>query len=139
MTRQEIIAFMNQNPASFLATVANGTPHVRGIGIYRADESGILFHTGAFKNLYRELTANPEVEFCFYNPKEFTQVRVSGVCEEVRDDALKQEILGVRVFLKDWVEKNGLDQFILYRMKPSKATVWTMATNFQPNEYIPMD
>lgn len=51
---------MNGSPVMHLATVdENGQPHVRGILMYKADENGIVFHTGEFKALYKQLLNNP--------------------------------------------------------------------------------
>jgi pyridoxamine 5'-phosphate oxidase len=42
MNKEEILKFLNDHPASFLATVEGDQPRVRGMGIVRADEKGIL-------------------------------------------------------------------------------------------------
>ena len=65
MTKSEILALINANPACHLATVEGNAPRVRGILLYRADENGLVFHTGNTKDLHRQLTRNPKVEFCF--------------------------------------------------------------------------
>jgi uncharacterized pyridoxamine 5'-phosphate oxidase family protein len=137
MTRQDIIAFITRNPASFLATADGDMPHVRGILIYRADGDGILFHTGTFKHMYDELTMNPNAEFCFWSPAEGLQIRVKGPCETVEDPALKQEIVLTRPFLKPWIDQNGYEGFKVFRMKPDGVTVWTMQNNFARSEWVP--
>ena len=55
MTKEEIYAFISANPASHVATVEGNKPHVRGILLYRADENGIVFHTGKMKDLHKQL------------------------------------------------------------------------------------
>jgi pyridoxamine 5'-phosphate oxidase len=135
MTKAEIIAFMNANRDSYMATVEGNKPHVRGMGIVKADENGIIIQTSTYKDIYKQLSANPNVELCFHNAKQGIQVRVSGAVEPVDDKKLKDEIIAQRPFLKSQIEKNGYEAIVVYRLK-GKATVWTMKTNFDPKTYI---
>jgi len=135
MTKEEIIAFMNANRDSYMATVEGNKPHVRGMGIVKADENGIIIQTSTYKDIYKQLSANPNVELCFHNAKQGIQVRVSGAVEPVDDRELKDEIIVQRPFLKSQIEKNGYEAIVVYRLK-GKATVWTMKTNFDPKTYI---
>jgi pyridoxamine 5'-phosphate oxidase len=136
MTKTEILALINANPACHLATVEGNTPRVRGILLYRADEDGLVFHTGNMKDLYRQLTRNPRVELCFNDFQKGIQVRVSGSVELMEDMALKKEIAAKRDFLKPWVEQWGWDMLVVYRLRNGKATTWTMPTNFDPKTYV---
>ena len=138
MTKQEIYAFMNANPTCFLATVENSKPHVRGVLLYRADENGIIFHTGKMKELHRQLSSNPSVEMCFTNNnfENLVQVRISGTAQLDEDLTLKKEIVAKRDFLKPWVEKAGYDPLAVYRISNGVAVVWTFATNLAPKEPV---
>jgi uncharacterized pyridoxamine 5'-phosphate oxidase family protein len=138
MNKNEIFGFLNNNPVFHLATVEGNKPHVRGLLLYRADESGLLFHTGKMKDLYRQLTANPHVEMCFSNGnfQDLIQIRVSGAVELVEDMEVKKEIVQKREFLKPWVERDGYGTLAVYRMRKGAATIWTMKTNFAPKEFI---
>jgi uncharacterized pyridoxamine 5'-phosphate oxidase family protein len=138
MNRQEIQGIINSNPAFFLATTEAGEPRVRGMLLYRADDEGIIFHTGGMKDVYRQLMANPAVELCFFDQQKWIQVRVSGTARRVADLELKQEIVNApgREFLKPWVESQGLDVLEVFRVEDCQALVWTMATNFAPKEPV---
>lgn len=129
---------MNANPVFHLATVEGNKPHVRGLLLYRADENGIIFHTGKMKDLHKQLTRNPNVEICFNNGnfENLIQIRVSGAVELVEGLDLKKEIVQKREFLKPWVEQMGYETFAVYRMKKGIATIWTMKTNFSPKEFV---
>ena len=133
MTREQILEFLNKNPMCHLATCEGKQPRVRGMMMYRADASGLTFHTGQFKSLSQQLRANKQVEVCFNSPD--AQVRVAGVVEMVEDMGLKKEIVEARPFLKPWVEKNGYDSLVVFRVTQCQAAVWTMATNFEPTRY----
>jgi pyridoxamine 5'-phosphate oxidase len=136
MNKDEILALINANLACHLATVEGNTPHVRGILLYRADENGLVFHTGKMKDLHGQLSTNPKAEFCFNDYQKGIQVRVSGSVDLVDDMALKKEIVAKRDFLKPWVEQQGYDILVVYRLRKGRATTWTMQTNFDPKTYV---
>jgi pyridoxamine 5'-phosphate oxidase len=138
MDRHDILALINANPAFFLATVEEGEPRVRGMLLYRADEEGILFHTGGMKDVYRQLLANPAVELCFFDQQKMVQIRVRGNVRIVDDLQLKKEIVNSpgREFLKPWVESQGLGVLTVFRVVECRALVWTIATNFTPKEFV---
>jgi uncharacterized pyridoxamine 5'-phosphate oxidase family protein len=136
MNKEEIFAIMNENPAFHLATLDGDQPRVRGMLLFRADENGIVFHTGAMKDLYTQITANPKAELCFFGKG--VQVRVSGVLEKSVDPVLREEIYAhpSRGFLRAWKE-NGMDsQLQIYVLKNGTAVTWTMETNFSKKQPI---
>lgn len=138
MTKAEILNFLNVNPIFYLATIEGNRPHVRGMLMYRADEHGIVFHTGKGKDLHKQLSENPNVEMCFNNGnfEDLVQIRVNGTVELVENLELKKEIVQKREFLKPFVEKSGYDPLAVYRVQEGIATVWTMKTNLDPKEFI---
>lgn len=138
MDKNEIFGFLNTNPVFHLANIEGNKPHVRGILLYRADENGIIFHTGKMKDLHKQLTVNPHVEMCFNNGnfESLVQIRVSGTVKLVEDLELKKEIVQKHEFLEPWIEQMGYEILAVYRMKKGMATVWSMATNFAQKEFI---
>ncbi len=133
MTSPEIVSFLNAHPMCHLSTLEGGKPRVRGMLLYRADEKGLLFHTGAGKSLSEQVRNGSPVEACFNSPD--TQVRVSGVAEIVEDMALKKEIVAARPFMQPWVEQHGYGLIVVFRVAKCEAAVWTMADNFKPTTY----
>lgn len=138
MDKTEIFEFMNANPMFHLATMDGSKPRVRGLRLYRADENGIVFHTGKMKDLHKQLMENPQVEMCFINPdpQNLMQIRVSGVVELVEDIELKKEIVEKRDFLKPWIEQGGYDPLAVYRMKTGMGTIWRMSSSMAPKEHF---
>ena len=135
MNKAEIIEFMNATHACYFSTVEGNKPHVRAIGIVKADEDGIIIQTGTYKDIYKQLSANHNVELCFHNAKDGIQVRVSGAVEPLDDLELKKEIVEERKFLKPIVEKEGYEAIVVYRLK-GMATVWSFKTNLDPKTYV---
>jgi pyridoxamine 5'-phosphate oxidase len=135
MNKAEILAFLNANPTCHLATVEGNKPHVRAMAIVKADENGIIIETGTFKDVYRQLSANPNVELCFNNYQQGIQVRVSGAVEPVDDLKLKDEIIAQRPFLKQRVAEGGYEAMAVFRLK-GVAYVWTFQTASEPKTYV---
>lgn len=143
MNKKEIFELINANPGFHLATVEGDQPRCRGMFLYRADENGILFHTGSMKDVFHQIETNPKVEMCFNDFKNNVQVRVSGKLELVEDNALKDEISAhpTRAFVRAWRVPGGpfkdfYKEFKVYRLKGGKAVTWTFDTNFAPKEYV---
>ncbi|MDD4356203.1 MAG: pyridoxamine 5'-phosphate oxidase family protein [Smithellaceae bacterium] len=134
MSRDEILEFLNANPGCHLATMEGDKPRVRGMFMYRADEEGIIFHTGAFKSLYSQLQNYKNVEVCFNSPDK--QVRVAGVAEVLGDEDLKKEILEARPWLKPLMGQQGEDALIVFRVTDCVVSVWTMETNLERTTYV---
>ena len=142
MTKEQIFELMNSNLSFHLATLENGEPRVRAMMLYKADETGIVFHTGSFKNVYRQIIANPSVQMCFNDTAKGIQLRVRGKLEEVMDTDLKDEIINhpTRAFLKKLHENSPIEAFYdsirVFRMKNGIANVWTFDENFSGKEDI---
>jgi uncharacterized pyridoxamine 5'-phosphate oxidase family protein len=135
MTKEEILQFVNDNPSFSLATCDGNIPHVRTLLLHKADETGIYFMVGKFKDVYRQLSINPYVELCFHNKK--FQVRISGQVENLdKDLELKKEVLSVRPFMTPWIEQVGFKYMAVFRLRYGKAVIWTLETELQPKIHI---
>ena len=136
MIKEEILEFATKNPVCSLATIDGNQPRVRTIMLYKADENGIIFCTGRDKAVHKQLQANPAAELCFYNAEQGLQVRIEGAVEMLDDLELKKKVVEAFTFLKPWVESQGYEVMICYRLKNGRAITWTMETNFEPKQYI---
>lgn len=140
MNAKEMFEFMSHNPAFFLATTEGSQPRVRGMLLYRADENGILFHTGTFKDLYRQIIANPRVELCFNDFKTGIQLRAYGELQIVDDIKTKEEIMAhpSRKFLRDWRDNGDfdIDGLAVFRLIAEGANIWSMDRNFSGKDEV---
>jgi pyridoxamine 5'-phosphate oxidase len=136
MTAAEILDFVRANPYCALATVEGGEPRVRMVMILRADERGILFNTGVSKDLFKQIEANTAVELCFFDPTSRVQVRIRGRFASQKDAETHALVLEKLPFLKPMVEAQGTGLLAPYLLKRGRATVWTMATNFDPKRFV---
>lgn len=136
MKKQEIVDFIKAHPICHLATEENGQPHVRGMGIYKVDEKGIIFQTSEVKDLWGQIQKNKRVELCFNDFGKNVQLRVVGVAEEIDDDELRKQVLKDRPFLKPLADEKGLKVIKLFRVVKCKAHLWTMERNLDPKEWV---
>jgi pyridoxamine 5'-phosphate oxidase len=136
-TTEEILQLLNSNPVFYLATVENNKPHVRGMLLYKADADGIVFHTGNFKELHRQLQANHSVELCFNSAKTGEQIRVSGEVVEDCSTELIDEIYQhpTRGFLRSMGESIK-EKVAVYRITHPKVNIWKMENNFDPTKFV---
>jgi pyridoxamine 5'-phosphate oxidase len=135
MSKEEILKFLTDNPAFSLATSDGNIPHVRTLLLHKADESGIYFMVGKFKDVYRQLSVNPYVELCFHNDN--YQVRITGQVENLdKDMELKKEILTVRPFMASWIEQVGFKYMAVFRLRYGKSCTWSLETELQPKKYV---
>jgi pyridoxamine 5'-phosphate oxidase len=136
MNAAEILEFVRANPYCALATTEAGQPRVRMVMILRADERGILFNTGVNKDLCKQIEASTAVELCFFDPKAALQVRIRGRFAPQKDAETHALVLERLPFLKPMVEAQGIGLLAPYVLKNGRATVWTMATNLEPKQFV---
>jgi pyridoxamine 5'-phosphate oxidase len=135
MDKNEIIDFIRKNPLFFLATCEGDQARVRGIMMYKMDETGnIVFTTGKNKPMYKQLTENPKVELCFYADN--TQVRITGELVEKDELSLKQEIIESRPFMKPWVDAAGYDVIGVFSLERCVATCWKMESALARKRFV---
>jgi uncharacterized pyridoxamine 5'-phosphate oxidase family protein len=142
MQKEQIFEFINKNPVIFLATVEGSEPRVRGMMLYKADESGIVFHTASDKDVCRQIQINPSVQMCFFDPAKNVQIRVRGTLEMLDDVNLKEEITNhpSRAFMQGWMASMEKEKFLkwfsVFSLRNGKANVWKFETNFTPKTDI---
>lgn len=136
MTAAEIYEAMSKNPAFHLATVEGNQPHVRGMLLFRADENGIIFHTGTFKEVYSQIKENANAELCFHDGG--TQIRVKGQLEEITGEEIINEIVNhpSREFLRGWKAQGKDFGLAVFCLKNPKVTTWSMDRNFDKTEWV---
>jgi len=138
MDKYEIFKYLNDCKIFFLATSEGDTPHLRGLFLHKADETGISFTTAKFRDLYKQLKANPKVELCFTQDK--SSIRVSGKVVELDDDLdLKKEIVASRPFMKPWIDAAGYTPMAVFKVIDCVATPWSFDKTLEPKTFIPLD
>lgn len=134
MLTDEILKFVQDNPACFIATMDGDQPRVRGFLAILFEDGNIYFTTGTMKRVYDQLVKNPKVELIFSTPDFRKTLRISGKIEIVDDLPKKQRLVNERDYLKPFKDKANDPSFILLRLSHGKAFFWTMDMNMRERE-----
>lgn len=134
-----VLKFANQNPSSWLATSEDDQPHVRGMLMWFADETGFYFHTAKAKRLYHQMQKNPQVEAAFIrnptDPVNFETLHVTGEAETVEDDALTKRLFQERRWLWGNIERAGVNiETVIFRIVKGSAYIWNMSWNIKEDQ-----
>jgi uncharacterized pyridoxamine 5'-phosphate oxidase family protein len=143
MSFKDCIAFANENPRCYLATIdEKGLPRVRPMGQWFADEKGFYFSSHESKMLYKQVKNNNRVEVCYYKPDPDgslgTVLRVSGEIEFLDDLQLKEKLLADRPFIKDMYGiRSARDAGpCIFRIHKGEAYFWTHDYNVREADII---
>lgn len=135
----EILLFANQNPSCWLATSENNQPHVRGMLMWYADETGFYFHTAEVKRLVHQIRKNLFVEAAFIrnasDPVKFETLHVTGLAEVVHDEELEKRLYAERPWLRGNIINAGVDtSVVIFRIVKGMAHIWNMSWNLKERE-----
>jgi uncharacterized pyridoxamine 5'-phosphate oxidase family protein len=97
-----------------------------------ADKDGFYFSTSKTSNAYRQRSANPKLEPCFYAPPAAPQeqgptmdmgkeMRITGVAEFIDDRPMNERLLNERPFMRPFT-----DITIIFRVTKGEAWFWTL-------------
>lgn len=88
---REVYEFLKKCGVYFIATMDGDQPRVRPFGTIEIFEDKLYIQTGKSKNVSKQMQANPKIEICAFNGKEWIRVTATVV----RDDRIeaKQHML----------------------------------------------
>ncbi len=138
MDIEDCIKFAKENPISFVATLEGNQPRVRGFQLWRADKTGLYYSTIASKDVVKQLTANPKVEICFFDPKskDMKQIRITGTAQLVNDVEMKKQLIADRPFLKTAGLTPESPAIVIIKVAMIAATKWTFSEFLAPKEVV---
>ena len=74
--------FLTEAGVFYLATVDGDQPKVRPLGAHLEMDGKVLFGVGDFKDVYKQLLANPKFEICAYDGSAWIRVCGEAVLDE---------------------------------------------------------
>lgn len=89
---KEVVKFLNDNQYGFLATVDNGRPRARPFGFMFEEDGKLYFCTNNQKDVYKQLTACPLIEYSVTS-KDMVTLRITGKVEFDEDRGKKEKAL----------------------------------------------
>ena len=112
--------FLKETGVFFLATADGDQPKLRPLGAYLEMDGKVIFGVGNFKNVYKQLIANPKAEICAFNDGKWIRI----VCELIPDDRVsaKKDMLDKNESLRSMYNEND-DNTIVFYMRNATATI----------------
>lgn len=118
---EQIIAFLTANPTGAFATVDNGVPRVRPWAFMMEGNGKLWFCTSNDKDVYRELQANPNMEFTSWQG--FSILRLSGKVNFSQDVEMKNKILENNPGVKSIYKSSENPVFEIFYLEHGKAAL----------------
>ncbi|WP_405303616.1 pyridoxamine 5'-phosphate oxidase family protein [Methanobrevibacter sp.] len=108
----KIDEFLTRAEVFYLATVNGDKPKVRPLGFHLLFEDKIYFGVGTFKEVYKQLEANQNVEIAAWDGEHF--LRYYGVADLSKNEAVVQKAFELMPEIKEAYEANGWEMGVFY-------------------------
>lgn len=119
MTREQVIALIEETRIGFLATVdADGAPHARPVDIGVIYEGEVYFSTFSDSRKVRQLEANSKVQVVWLSPN-MSQVRLSGEAALVKDETVRKSYLEDNTDASQMFTGEAYQKYQLYKIGPT--------------------
>ena len=109
---EKISNFLEKAKTFYFLTIDKDKPKGRPFGFYMVIKDKIYFGCGTFKNVYKQLTENPNVEVVAVNGNEF--LRYDGKAKIVKDAALTEKVRETMPEIMALYDKNGWEMGLFY-------------------------
>ena len=119
--QEDVQQFLSECGLFYLATVEGDAPVVRPLGFSMAQGGQLYFGLGTHKNVYQQLSANPNVYVCATKPDASGWIRVSGKAVRDSDPALVDACFALMPDMKPLYESNGWEMGI-FHLEDATAT-----------------
>lgn len=119
---KDVIKLLKENANGYLATVDSGKPRVRPFGFMMEEEGKLYFCTNSMKEVYRQLTVTPYVEYSV-TTKDMVTIRVSGEIKFSEDIAVKEKVLNVYEPVKRGYKSADNPIFKVFYIEHGSATI----------------
>ena len=118
--------FLNETGVFFLATTDGTKPHLRPLGLHFEMDGKILFGIGDFKDVFRQLKANPMAEIAACR-SDSHWLRYTGRAVFETDPKYAQAALELAPDLKNiYNEQTGYD-LAIFHLEDAKAEIINIA------------
>ena len=102
---QKVSEFLSKAKTFYFLTTDGNQPKGRPFGFHMLVEDKIYFGCGTFKNVFKQLTDNPQVEVLAVNGGEF--LRYDGQAKIVKDAALLEKVRSAIPQIMSLYDQNG--------------------------------
>lgn len=104
--------FLDKAQVFYFLTTDGDQPKGRPFGFHLLEGDKIYFGAGTFKNVFHQLTANPEVEVLALAGEEF--MRYDGKAKVVKDEAILAKVREAAPEIMAMYDSNGWEMGVFY-------------------------
>ena len=104
--------FLDKAETFYFLTTDGDQPKGRPFGFHMLVNDRLYFGCGTFKNVFKQLVANPKVEVVATVGSEF--IRYDGTAKVVKDDALLRKVREIMPEIMEIYDKNGWEMGLFY-------------------------
>ena len=108
----KVNGFLDKAKTFMFLTTDGDQPRGRPFGFHMLVDDKLYFGCGTFKNVFKQLTANPKVEVLAMAGGEF--LRYDGEAKVVKDDALLEKVRAAMPQIMALYDKNGWEMGLFY-------------------------
>lgn len=108
----KVSAFLDEAKTFYFLTTDGDQPKGRPFGFHLLVDDKLYFGCGTFKNVFKQLTANPKVEVLAVKGGDF--LRYDGTVKVVKDDALLAKVREAMPQIMATYDKNGWEMGLFY-------------------------
>ncbi|WP_319580200.1 pyridoxamine 5'-phosphate oxidase family protein [uncultured Methanospirillum sp.] len=120
MTTQEsidtVVDFIKPGSTVYVATVDGTTPHVRPFQFQFEQDGKLWFCTANTKEVFAQITKNPEMEFTFLSP-EYVTMRVNGSVVINENALIKEKIIAENELVRSIYKEVSNPVFSVFYME----------------------
>ena len=109
---KKVNEFLDKANVFYFLTTDGNQPKGRPFGFHLLDGDKLYFGCGTFKNVFKQLTVNPQVEILAMNGGEF--LRYDGTATIVKDEALLEKVRAAMPQIMELYDKNGWEMGLFY-------------------------
>ena len=112
--------FLNEAGVFFLATADGDQPKLRPLGLHFEADGKEMFGIGDFKNVYRQLKANPKCEIVASKPNGHW-MRYTGTAVFETDPKYAEQALEIMPNLKDIYNEQTGNKMMIFHLENAAA------------------
>ena len=109
---EKVIEFLDKAKVFYFLTTDGDQPRGRPFGFKILYEGKLYFGCGTFKNVFKQLVANPRVEVLAVSGMDF--MRYDGKAVVVKDEGLLAAVREANANLMGMYDKNGWEMGLFY-------------------------
>ncbi|MBR6312220.1 MAG: pyridoxamine 5'-phosphate oxidase family protein [Oscillospiraceae bacterium] len=109
---EKVVEFLDKAKTFYFLTTDGDQPRGRPFGFKIVYNGKLYFGCGTFKNVFKQLVANPRVEILAVNGMDF--MRYDGKAVVVKDEGLLAAVREANANLMGMYDKNGWEMGLFY-------------------------